>query len=82
MKKTFLEKITSKTFRKTAKTFIICMIILALFVYIFIKMVYYIKENVPAVKKPTIKENEGIIDTGRLVIKEGRVVAVGNISVT
>lgn len=80
MKKTFLQKITSKTFRKAAKTFIICMVILTLFLFLFIKFIYYVKEN-PSFMKPTIKR-EGIVDAENLRIKEIEKETVGNITIT
>ena len=80
MKKTFLQRITSKTFRRAAKTFIICMVILTLFLFLFIKFIYYVKENVnPSVMKPTIKGEE-LVDAENLRIKE--IETVGNITIT
>jgi hypothetical protein len=80
MKKSFIEKITGRTFRKAAKTFIIFLIIMSLFVYFFIKLVYYLKENILVVKKPMIKQEPvDVLENGT---EDKKIVLVGNITVT
>lgn len=88
MKKKFIDKIMSKSFRRTAKNFIIWTVIFALFVFLFIKFVYYVKENMgyeynnqKMDTNPMIKETtEDVIDSGNLRIKEEDIER--NISVT
>jgi hypothetical protein len=83
MKKSFIEKITSKSFRRTAKEFLIWVIILSLFVLIFVKSVYYVKDNLHTIKKPFIKEEQvGAVDTERLKIEETDNVSVGDIAIS
>lgn len=80
MKKKLIDKITSRTFRKAAKTFIIFLIIMSLFLYFFIKLVYYLKENIPVVNKPMIKQDQpaDVLNT----TEDKKIVLVGNITVT
>lgn len=83
-KKRFIDKITSKTFRKSVKAFIIWIVIFSLFIYVFIKFVYYVKENTPVVdsSKIGIKQEEKVLDTEKLRIEEIKKPAVGNVSIT
>jgi hypothetical protein len=83
MKKRFLQKITSKEFRQAAKIFLVFLVIAFLFVYLFFKLVFFIRDNMPAIKKPFIKDSSAdAIDSSANYSEQKKVVPVGNITIT
>jgi hypothetical protein len=87
MKRRIIDLIADKAFRKTVKQLIIWIIIFALFIFLFMKYVYFIGDNLPVVDRNKIavkesQQNGEIVDAERLAIKEDFVPPVGNISVS
>ena len=80
MKNKLKQILKNKAFRTAAKTFIIWLVIFSLFIFLFIKFVYYIKENITGTS--TAKEKtKGQIDADNIRIKEAKEMA-GNVSIT
>lgn|GEM_PF-1968257 len=81
-KKKLLDTLMSRPCRKAIKTFFVWMILFALIIFLFIKFVYFVKENMPVALKPTIKDEKQDTDMGELIVEEKEKPIVGNISVT
>jgi len=84
MMRKIIKTLGNKTSRRAAKTLLIWLVIFSIFIFIFIKFVYYIKENIMyRAVNPRIKEETSQnIDNTRLIIQETDPQTVGNLSIT
>jgi len=76
--RTFWEKVSSKSFRKAAKTFIIFLIIFTLVVFIVLKFSLTVKQDLENNKQ----NGKTLLDYDNVRIEEDKQVVVENISVT